>query len=68
MIREVETLDGVGLRAAALSPGGRPPVESVEAEINRLTWSVLDGSATASDRARLTELVRSQHLRRRRTA
>jgi hypothetical protein len=66
MIREVETLDGAGLRGLAL--GDRPAVETIEAEINRLTWSVLDGSATASDRSRLTELVRSQHLLRRRTA
>jgi hypothetical protein len=67
MICEVEALDGTGLRGPALV-SGNPSVESVEAEINRLTWSVLDGSASGSDRSRLMELVRSQHLLRRRTA
>jgi hypothetical protein len=66
MIREVETLGGAGLRGPAL--GDSPAFETIEAEINRLTWSVLDGSASGSDRTRLTELVRSQHLLRRRTA
>jgi hypothetical protein len=67
MIREVEALDGSGLRGPALAPAGTA-CESIEAEINRLTWAVLDGSASPSDRGRLTELVRSQHLLRRRTA
>jgi hypothetical protein len=67
MIWEVETLDGAGPRGTVLV-GNEPEIETTEAEINRLTWSVLDGSATASDRTRLTELVRSQHLLRRRTA
>jgi hypothetical protein len=35
--------------------------DSIEREINRLTWLVLDGSATPSDRRRLADLVRSQH-------
>jgi hypothetical protein len=39
---------------------------SPEQEINRLTWSVLDGSATLADRQRLAELVRVQHAVRRR--
>jgi hypothetical protein len=68
MIREVEALEGAGLRGPAHAVAGGPAFETIEAEINRLTWSVLDGSATASDRARLTDLVRSQHLLRRRTA
>lgn len=67
MIREVEDLNGAGLRGPALV-AGHPSVASIEAEINRLTWAVLDGSASANDRSRLTELVRSQHLLRRRTA
>lgn len=67
MIREVEALDAAGMRGPALAAGS-PTVESIEAEINRLTWSVLDGSATTGDRNRLAELVRSQHLLRRRTA
>jgi hypothetical protein len=60
MIREVETLAGMGFggaNAALAAPGA----ESVEHEINRLTWSVIDGSASAGDRSRLAELVRSQH-------
>ncbi len=63
MIREVDTLE---------APGGLPPsalpapptAESLEREINRLTWSVLDGSATPGDRHRLAELVRTQHAHR----
>jgi hypothetical protein len=45
-----------------------PPAEnaeSVERQINELTWSVLDGTASTSDRQRLAELVKSQHSRRR---
>jgi hypothetical protein len=38
--------------------------ESAEEQINRLTWSVLDGSATHADRQRLAALVNSQHARR----
>jgi hypothetical protein len=45
--------------AAATSP-------SAEHEITRLTWSVLDGSASLADRQRLAELVDSQHAVRRR--
>jgi hypothetical protein len=62
MIREVDTLEAPGL----LPPSSRM-AESVEHEINRLTWSVLDGSATPGDRNRLAELVRAQHSHRPRT-
>jgi hypothetical protein len=41
------------------------PVESVEAEISRLTWAVIDGIATPADRDRLAELVNEQHAYRR---
>lgn len=41
------------------------PLESVEAEISRLTWAVIDGIATPADRARLSELVNEQHEFRR---
>jgi hypothetical protein len=41
------------------------PLESVEAEISRLTWAVIDGIATPADRERLSELVSEQHEFRR---
>ena len=41
------------------------PHESVEAEISRLTWAVIDGIATPEDRERLAELVSFQHEFRR---
>lgn len=41
------------------------PQESVEAEISRLTWAVIDGIATPKDRERLAELVSIQHEFRR---
>jgi hypothetical protein len=41
------------------------PVESIEAEISRLTWAVIDGIATPADRERLSELVSEQHAFRR---
>ena len=41
-------------------------METAELEITRLTWSVLDGSATLADRQRLAELVKVQHARRHR--
>jgi hypothetical protein len=40
--------------------------ESVEHEITRLTWAVLDGCASLHDRQRLAELVNAQHARRHR--
>jgi hypothetical protein len=43
-----------------------PSAESAEQEITRLTWSVLDGSASLGDRQRLAELVNAQHAVRRR--
>jgi hypothetical protein len=39
--------------------------ESIESEISRLTWAVLDGSASAEQRGRLAALVGAQHERRR---
>jgi len=39
-------------------------VESVEGEISRLTWAVLDGRASVEERNRLAELVNAQHERR----
>lgn len=41
------------------------PLESVEAEISRLTWAVIDGIATPADRDRLAVLVNEQHSYRR---
>jgi hypothetical protein len=38
--------------------------ENAEQEITRLTWTVLDGSASLTDRQRLAELVNAQHARR----
>ena len=35
-----------------------------DAEISRLTWAVLDGKATDSERKRLAELVSAQRRRR----
>jgi hypothetical protein len=64
MIREVETLDSTSMFPAPLGHPVPNSAESVELEINRLTWSVLDGSATQGDRNRLAELVRSQHAQR----
>ena len=40
--------------------------ESRESEISRLTWAVLDGSASVEERGRLADLVGDQHKRRRR--
>jgi hypothetical protein len=60
MIREVESLAA----ATAAPPAFAISPEAMETEINRLTWSVLDGSASSADRGRLAELVRSQHALR----
>ncbi len=68
MISEVNTLEASGLRPAFPSfvPTATPSAsENVEGEINRLTWAVLDGSASPTDRNRLSELVRAQHALRR---
>ncbi|HYO26543.1 MAG TPA: hypothetical protein VEQ85_16500 [Lacipirellulaceae bacterium] len=63
MTREFETLEPIGLRSS-LATVAAGSAEAVEFEINRLTWSVLDGSASPSDRTRLADLVRSQHASR----
>lgn len=75
MIREVQPFD-VGDVRATFTPGpiaaqAQPEAspsnpESAEQEIARLTWSVLDGSASLSDRQRLAVLVKAQHAVRRR--
>jgi hypothetical protein len=64
MLREVETLDGTGRIAAASTNAFAGSCESAEFEINRLTWAVLDGSASLYDRGRLADLVRTQHATR----
>ena len=64
MLREVETLDGTGRISAASTNAFAGSCESVESEINRLTWAVLDGSASPTDRNRLADLVRLQHALR----
>jgi hypothetical protein len=61
MILEVESMEGSALRGAARAAAPSPPPELVELEINRLTWAVVDGSASLGDRCRLADLVRSQH-------
>ncbi len=75
MIREPQPFALGDLRAeftpgpvAARMPANDPPAthETAEQEITRLTWSVLDGSATLSDRQRLATLVNAQHAVRRR--
>ena len=53
-------------REAVASPLDKiTPLESVEAEISRLTWAVIDGIATPADRDRLSVLVSEQHEFRR---
>ncbi|HMO84755.1 MAG TPA: hypothetical protein PKC18_07540 [Lacipirellulaceae bacterium] len=65
MLSHIESLAiSAGLMPAPLAVA--PPVEAAEQEINRLTWLVLDGRASAADQARLAELVRGQHAARRR--
>jgi hypothetical protein len=75
MLRPVDSLEFGELRsppfrAPAINPSSpvslQPAPESVEQEISRLTWTVLDGSASLGDRQRLAELVNEQHARRRR--
>jgi hypothetical protein len=69
MIREVEPLAmAAGMHTTRLAAAPAAPAEAVEREINRLTWSVLDGSASPADRGRLAELVRTQHATRPRAA
>lgn len=69
MISEVNTLESTGLRPAVpiRSVAAMQTIENVESEITRLTWAVLDGSATPTDRHQLADLVRSQHSLRHRS-
>lgn len=75
MIRPVDSMKFGALRtppfrAPMLSPQPAPQdvarIETAEQEITRLTWAVLDGSASLADRQRLAELVDTQHSIRRR--
>jgi hypothetical protein len=60
------TANPVVVREVIASPLNKvTPMESVEAEISRLTWAVIDGIATPADRDRLAELVNEQHAYRR---
>jgi hypothetical protein len=77
MIREAQPFE-IGNLRAPFAPGpvttthsaDETPLpadhRSAEQEITRLTWSVLDGSASLNDRQRLAELVNAQHAVRRR--
>lgn len=53
--------------AASAPAAGRVTAAEAEREIARLTWAVLDGSASLADRQQLGELVRVQHASRRRS-
>ncbi len=55
----------IGRKVIAAPLATITPQESVEAEISRLTWAVIDGNATSADRDRLAELVSLQHEYRR---
>lgn len=54
--------------AVVAAPVAKWPLRGADAEreIARLTWAVLDGSASRADRQRLGELVKVQHAARRR--
>jgi hypothetical protein len=54
--------------APIAAPAAESPLRgaAAEREIARLTWAVLDGSASLADRQRLGELVNAQHAARRR--
>jgi hypothetical protein len=56
------------VRGAATVTAGLPraAAETVEREIARLTWSVLDGGASLANRQRLAALVNAQHAVRKR--
>jgi hypothetical protein len=72
MTTQLASLPAPGLASppvAPLSPHSAAPAgEDIEREINQLTWSVLDGSASAGDRQRLAELVKIQHAGRHRAS
>ena len=70
MLRETEPF-ALGTLHTQFRPGPMPAAaqldpETAEQEIARLTWTVLDGSASLTDRQRLAELVNAQHARRHR--
>lgn len=73
MIHQMESTE-LGVGSSYTSTAGFTPLPavasvnsfmSVEEEIAKLTWSVLDGSASLTDRQRLAALVDAQHARRR---
>ena len=51
--------DNLDPKQSALEPQLTP--QMAEEEISRLTWAVLDGTATFAQRERLAELVSTQH-------
>jgi hypothetical protein len=77
MIRETDSF-AIGTLSSPFSTRAQAPVltptvvptpldvETAEQEIARLTWAVLDDSASLKDRQRLAELVEAQHARRHR--
>jgi hypothetical protein len=75
MIRPVDSMEFGALRtppfrapllSAQPAPQDSTRGETAEQEITRLTWAVLDRSASLADRQRLAELVDAQHSMRRR--
>ncbi len=69
MIREMSSVGSdvtfasgrVLYRTCSYSDGRLTPAESLEQEISRLTWAVVDGWATREERRELVELVELQH-------
>jgi hypothetical protein len=61
-----ESAQNLHAGAARLPQDGLAASESRESEISRLTWAVLDGSASEEQRGRLADLVGAQHENRRR--
>ena len=53
-----------GRQALRMPSSASQSDESVESEISRLTWLVLDRTASPAEEKRLSELVNSQHSRR----
>ena len=61
---QVDLIDPAIDRGAAGLDSFSDHDESIENEISKLTWAVLDGCATNEQRKRLSELVSTQHKRR----